>query len=1539
MKKTLLWIGGILLTPILLFIILSVLLYIPPVQNWAVKNIASYISDHTDMQVSVNHVNLAFPLNLGVDGIKIISPNDSMPQVRDTIADVGRAVVDVELLPLLKSKVVINTLELNKAKINTADFIHEARIKGNVGRMFVSSKGIDLKSYDVLVNGAKIEDTNLNVELSDTVPPDTAKSENFWKIYVDSLNIKNADITVHMPGDTMQVRAYLGKSGVRNGTFNLNKGLYTVQKFILAEGRIRYDNNFKTHVKGLDYNHVDLRDVHITIDSLYYLDPKITLTLASCSFKEQSGINVDGLSGVLFMDSLRIRLPKLKLKTPDSDIYAEMDMALNTFDDNNPGKTYLRLIASLGKQDLMRFGGDLPQAFIRKYPNHPLLVRGAVNGNLKHIDFSGLQISLPTAFSLYSDGYAVNPTAPDRLRAQLSLHAKTYDLGFITGMLPADIMRNYRIPSGISIDGDFGARGKHYHANFIARESKGSVRAKVDVNTAVMQYAANLKITNMNLHHFMPKDSLYTLSAKIDAQGSGTDIFAKNTKLKATATIDNFRYGHWNINDIVAKVNVAEGVGHAVVNSNNYLLDGNIMVDALMSRKKLQATLATDLERADLFHLRLLDTPLTIATCAHVDILTDMLHVYKVEGSVSDITIRNEKKIYRPDDIIMDIMTNRDTTWAKVSSGNLILNMTAKGGYQQLINQGNRFYEEMSSQIKNKVIDQPKLRKMLPILNLYLSSGNNNPVTDFLKPQGIEFDDLYVNMTSSPHTGLNGVGHVYRLVADSTRIDTIKINVVQDSTRLTYNGQIQNNQYNPQFVFNTLFDGYVYERGAGVDVKYYDSNNKLGASLGVQAELQDDGINFHLRPDRPILGYKVFNLNKDNFVYMGSNRKIQAKVNLIADDGTGVQIYSDDQAVDMLQDLTVSLNKFDLEKITAVIPYAPRLSGLLNGDFHVMLDKEDHVAMVSDLSIDKMTYEHCPLGNVSSEFSYLQKDDDSHWVEARLMRNEAEVGILNGTYQNRGDGYLDAVLDLKRLPISMVNGFIPDQLFGLEGYADGQIDIKGSLVAPKVNGEVYLDSSYLVSVPYGMKLRFDNDPIRIVGSNLLLENFNMYAHNANPLTVYGNINFSRTDNIMMSLKMRARNYEVINAEENSKSVAFGRAYVNFYGTMNGALDNLMMRGKLDVLGSTDMSYVLRDTPLTTDNQLNELVKFTDFTDTTNLVVKHPPITGFNMDLTMDISKGAHIMAYLNADHSNYIDLMGGGTLRMQYNIVDNLRLTGRYTLSNGEMLYSLPIIPLKTFTIQNGSYLEFMGDPMNPRLNITAVERTKATVSNNSGIGRSVAFDCGVKITKTLNDMGLEFTLEAPEDMTLHNELETMGREQRGKLAVTMLTTGMYLADGNTKSFSMNSALSSFLNSEINHITGNALRTLDLSFGMDNSTDATGNDHTDYSFKFAKRFWNNRVKITVGGKISTGADAQKQNESFFDNVALEYRLDDTANKYVTLFYENNAYDWLDGYTRMFGGGFIWRRSLNHFRDIFNFKNEADDIPMITDTIKSKSNEK
>ena len=93
----------------------------------------------------------------------------------------------------------------------------------------------------------------------------------------------------------------------------------------------------------------------------------------------------------------------------------------------------------------------------------------------------------------------------------------------------------------------------------------------------------------------------------------------------------------------------------------------------------------------------------------------------------------------------------------------------------------------------------------------------------------------------------------------------------------------------------------------------------------------------------------------------------------------------------------------------------------------------------------------------------------------------------------------------------------------------------------------------------------------------------------------------------------------------------------------------------------------------------------------------------------------------------------------------------------------------------------------------------------------------------------------------------------------------------------------------------------------------------------------------MGGKVSTGPDVANQNESFFDNVTLEYRLGESSDKYLKVYYDNNSYDWLEGTVREYGAGFIWRRSLQNFKDIFSFgkKKKATKEAQPADSTKSK----
>lgn len=1529
MKKRLKRLTTFLVVTVVAILALPFIIYVPPVQRWLVKEATEIASEQTGMDISIEGVSLSFPLDLSLDGVLAKQEND-------TIANIGSTVVDVQLLPLFEGRVAVDILEIQQAHINTLSMIPDVQVKGWMGLLQMNPSLINLATGDVNLSEATLADADITVLLSDTAEVDTTETgPTPWRIKFDAINIEHSKVNIHMPGDSMLIGVEAASMLAKDGRINLAKNRYEVGAFKWQQGRLVFDLPFEPYTRSMlhpnlmDYSHMDVSRIDVAIDSILYTDTITKLNIAHAALHEVCGLDVTEMKAPVTIDGTGIRMPWLTLRTPYTSITGKADVDFNVADDVNPGHMDIKLDAQMGKQDMAFFYDDIDTQHL---PEWPLILKGQIQGNLQQAQFDIDQLTWPTLFEAAGSGMVKNVMDMDHLLAQLQLRAKSYDMKPLlrTFDVPQD---TFSIPSGLAINGTASVNGSLYATDLVATLGQARATLTANFDQRQMAYDAKGDISSLNLGQFLPGMGLGTLDADFAVKGTGTDFFKPGAWLNADANIRHLVYNRKNMDDIRLQANLKNGHAMADIMACNKIIEGTINLDATLGkegkRDMLKSTISTQLAHLDLFALDVTEHPLTIGLSGDVEMSSNMDDTHYLSGLMEHIYLRDSLHTYHPEKVGLLLRANPDTTYVRAQSGTLIIKIDVSGGYMPLMDQLAALGDSINTQMHKRVINTDVFKELLPVARLYVSSQQGNPMANFLKAAAnIDFKDLLINITTSPEKGLNGEAHLLGLNADSTRIDSIFVTLIDKPNHgLTFQGRVANNRRNPQFVFTALIDGLFQEHGISMGLRFFDRDQRMGLRLGAKVEMEQDGLRFHLLPERPTIGYREFALNKDNFLFLRNDLKLQADVSLLADDGTGVRVYSEEQNSAMLQDLTISLNKFDLDQLTTAIPYVPHITGLLNGDYHLTMNENKQISVASDMEVRNMTYEGCRMGNISTEFVYLQREDETHAVEGTLMQDGKEIAMLSGSYKNKkvtdGHEYLTATLTLTQAPLNLINGFIPDQLIGLEGVAEGEMSIEGSLSSPNVNGEVYLESAYLFSQPYGVRLRFDNDPVRIQQSKLLLENFTMYAYNDNPLNIMGEIDFHDLDNMTMNMRMRAQDFQLINSKQTANSIAFGKAFVNFFASMQGPVDRLKMRGRLDVLGNTDLTYLLLDSPLSTDNQMDELVKFTDFNDTTQTVVQRPQPEGLDMDLRISIDQGAHVKCGLNVDQSNYVELFGGGDLRMKYNNTDGILMTGRYTLTSGQMKYSLPVIPLKTFNIQEGSYVEFTGDVMNPTLNITATEHHTASIGREGEPTRSVAFDCGVAITRTLQDMGLQFIIEAPEDYTVNSELNAMSVEQRGKLAVTMLTTGMYMVEGNNSSSLMNNALSAFLESEINNITGNALRSVDLSIGLDNNTDATGQSHTDYSFKFAKRFWNNRMKVQIGGKVSSGNEMQGQKQSFFDNVAMEYRLSPTSNQYVKLFYNQNVYDWLEGYTSEYGGGFIWKRKLDHWWEVFKLKNDTE----------------
>ena len=215
------------------------------------------------------------------------------------------------------------------------------------------------------------------------------------------------------------------------------------------------------------------------------------------------------------------------------------------------------------------------------------------------MQFTGLDITLPTALHLSADGTAENITDMRNLKADVKLSAKTQDLNFVTALVDPKLTKDYRIPNGMTLDGTLKANGTKYATNMTLREGSGLVKligdatipmnAKGDLVVDNITYDANINVSNLNLHHFMPKDSLYNVSATIKAKGYGTDMLNNRNHLTADATIHQLQYGSWDLRDITAQALLKNGRGHVSASGHNELFDGLIDIDALLSSKEIEA--------------------------------------------------------------------------------------------------------------------------------------------------------------------------------------------------------------------------------------------------------------------------------------------------------------------------------------------------------------------------------------------------------------------------------------------------------------------------------------------------------------------------------------------------------------------------------------------------------------------------------------------------------------------------------------------------------------------------------------------------------------------------------------------------------------------------------------------------------------------------------------------------------------------------------------------------------------------------------------
>jgi hypothetical protein len=700
----------------------------------------------------------------------------------------------------------------------------------------------------------------------------------------------------------------------------------------------------------------------------------------------------------------------------------------------------------------------------------------------------------------------------------------------------------------------------------------------------------------------------------------------------------------------------------------------------------------------------------------------------------------------------------------------------------------------------------------------------------------------------------------------------------------------------------------------------------MGYRLGLTASLMDSTISVHFTPLKATIAYMPWTFNADNHIDYSFDRRIDA--NLVASSLESSIMVMTDDCDPGDPELHVKLDNIKIEDFLSMSMLAPPIKGSINSDMRVKI-REASIIGDGTLSVKNLFYDRQRVGDFDMTFDAGLESDGDTKARASLLIDNKEAMTAYGVIHN--DTTLQSPMNmgvrLTKFPLSVANAFLGADVASLRGALDGEMKMTGSMTNPLLNGNIVCDSVSVYIPMMGSSVKFDSEPIIVDNNVLRFNKFDLWGANGNPLTLDGIVDARNLNDINFDLTMGGSNFQLIGNDKKSKSDIYGKLFMDMDASVKGPMKHFDVNARVSILKNTDVYYTMSTAASQiTQQSSDEVVKFVKFDDEYTPVKADSVSTSMNMRITaaLTIASGTKATVNLSTNGSDKVELSPSGTLNYSQNFMGDMRLNGQLNLGNGYARYNIPVLGEKKFTFNPSSNVVWNGDIMNPTLNVTATDEVKANVSS-SGNSRLVNFIVTLSVANTLSSPKVSFDLSTDDDLTVQNELQSMSADQRSNQAMNLLLYNQYTGSGTKTTNMSETALYSFLSSQLNSWAASNIRGVDLSFGIDQYDKTTNGDNSStmsYSYQVSKSLFDNRFKIVVGGNYSTDASADENfAQNLISDISFEYMLRQTNNQslYLKLFRHTGYETILEGEVTEMGVGCVMKRKLSNLRQLFRFK--------------------
>lgn len=1504
----------VLLVVFVLLLALPFSLYIPQVQDFVCQRVVSWLNSTSDgLDYQVGQIRLGFPLKLNVKDVSVLKRKDGTPLV-----SVGSLRTSLDDIPLNQPYFVVNNLEVRDVVIGMDSLTQSFGMVGQVEQLDIKQIEVDPMNAQLRIARVHLHEPDLALYLAPSVPDEEEDGKDWF------VSVKQVDV---------------------------------------HDGHLKYDNSdrclshamqFVPSSPYLDPDHLDLQRVSLSARDILYDTHLIRATVDELTaFDQHSSVEVTQLTTAFEMEDNDIRVSDLDLRlSPNTQLQGELQTDLALLDSLHNGYLSTSLQCKLDSVNLIRLAAPyLPG--LKPYWQGSMLnlsVAGRVTGD--SLDLRNLELSIDQHVTVKAEAFGLEPFDNDNRSVAATLKSELMHADYLLSTFVADpTHRSYRLPDSISVDIEASQRQQLFSGRVDLHQHDQDVfGAEASYETKLERYHLQARTQSLDVSQFVPSVLADGLTARLNADGRHFRFPSKYTRVEANMQIDSLCYSQPNghrdqLQGITAEASLNEGNYVAqIVSTHPYLqldthIEGVYLKDTLAFRGHL------NLPHADLANL-----PAGFAQEGFgVMGLRSLFSGNYNWKDNAQLALRIDSLRYDDgaapqyfDSILVTLESEPGMLYADVTGGDAAMSFNTEKTIRELPSILTAMGEEVGHQMDSLRFDFNAIQKTLPQGQLDFHMAQDNPFYPAINYLGYHFQsvdmsayNLFDLNLDAAIIGLRNDDHTLDFDSIIAEIRPCKYLSRKDSIQELYGYRLSGHALHIDPKARETYDihanGLMMPDSVSLDVKYVDGNYVTRYDAAASLSIGNDTVTLHLEKD-PVIFALPFKVNKDNHISLMEYRNAQqhqrtnssAKVLMTGPNGMTLDVYTRKaRNREIGNQMLVRLQNLDLGNAANMMKAAGSIGGKLN------------LTATADLFPDSLG------GNIRAGIKTFHLGE----YKADTLSYDGQIHLAHSRRDVTGKLTIDDVVKMQlnaaladtmnlnavvtELPLPLANLFLPTDI-NLDGMTSGSLALRGKdMETARMDAAFSLKDASVNISDLDATLRLPDDTLRVANNRMTIRDFNILGTNNNPLTLRGQVDMrKKLTDPQVDLRIEGQNVRIIDNKRLrlKDQYIYGRLPVTADIRIKGTTSNLDVDGKLQVLSGTNLNYYLQDDPLQSTSKVDQLVEFVSFRQMDRKLA-HATIAplvdgaegGLTLEMKIDIDKDVRVNAYLPGTDNNHVTIVGGGPLIMQSASDGMITMSGVYDVTSGSVDYKLPILPMtKKFNILNSSTVSWNGNaPGAPTISIQASENVRTGVEDSQG-SRLVNFVVTINITGTLEALDMSFTCSAPEDGNINSEIETMTEEERSKTALMLLVAQTYLGPGSSNVVGLgaaNAALNSVLNRQMDQILGSKLKNTDVDLGIDTYSTETGSARTDYSIKVSQRFFNDRFRATIGGRVSSGGDPSMGNGARLGDISLEWLIKKDGTHYLKLYRRYNYESVFEGEILESGIGYAQERQAYKFKHL------------------------